>query len=508
MKKSILSFLLLSMAIQLFSQVYVLDENFDNLTIPALPEGWTTTTNFDIGFRTEDGNNSDYSNASGLNNVVIRNSDSTGTYTFYSPVFSTMGLIDIQMMWGSRVSTNFLPSGSATPILEYSANGGVSWSALSYTESDGGSVWGLVNGGSPIALPAETYQNPNVQVRWTVNIISNPDGTYRMDDVKVWGTENPYVNLRLLVNMMFQPIGGEDIYSAGDFNGWDTGSAVMTDIGGSIYEYVVPVLRNTEVKFRFYNGSTIGSEVVPDACGIDDGLGLGLARSINVGMNDTIYGPVCFGECENCVIVEPVFVQFSAQVDMSQQVVSPDGVYIVGNFGDGTTEQAVAMTAGADNVYTTSVEVLEGTTLNYRFQNGATAAGLEIVPPACGVANASNEFLREAFIGSENSAADTVCFSECAACVVQSVEENNRSLGLWPNPASDCVYMQLPATCLGGSVEVYSADGRLMKNLSALSKLTQINIQEFSSGLYFIVAHHNGVIYRNTLVVNNSLTRN
>jgi len=296
MKKSILSFLLLSMAIQLFSQVYVLDENFDNLTIPALPEGWTTTTNFDIGFRTEDGNNSDYSNASGLNNVVIRNSDSTGTYTFYSPVFSTMGLIDIQMMWGSRVSTNFLPSGSATPILEYSVNGGLSWSALSYTESDGGSVWGLVNGGSPIALPAETYQNPNVQVRWTVNIISNPDGTYRMDDVKVWGTENPYVNLRLLVNMMFQPIGGEDTYSAGDFNGWDTGSAVMTDIGGSIYEYVVPVLRNTEVKFRFYNGSTIGSEVVPDACGIDDGLGLGLARSINIGMNDTIYGPVCLDE--------------------------------------------------------------------------------------------------------------------------------------------------------------------------------------------------------------------
>ena len=506
MKKSILSFLLFSAAIQVFSQVYVLDENFDNLTTPALPVGWTTTTNFDIGFRTEDGNNSDYSNASGLNNVVIRNSDSTGTYTFYSPVFSTMGLIDVQMMWGSRVSTNFLPSGSATPILEYSANGGVSWSALSYAESDGGSVWGLVNGGTPIALPAETHQNPNVQVRWTVNIISNPDGTYRMDDVKVWGTENPYVNLRLLVNMLFQPIGGEDIYTAGDFNGWDTGSAVMTDIGGSIYEYVVPVLRNSEVKFRFYNGSTIGSEIVPEACGIDDGLGLGLARYINIGINDTIYGPVCFGECENCVIVEPVFVQFSAQVDMSQQVVSPDGVYIVGNFGDGTTEQAVAMTVGVGNVYTTSVEVLEGTTLNYRFQNGAAASGLEIVPPACGVANASNEFLREAFIGSVNSVADTVCFSECAPCIVQSVEENNRALGLWPNPASDFVQMQLPVNSSSGFIQVYSSDGRLIKSLSASGALMLLNVQEFSSGVYVIVSECEGLIYRNTLIVNTGLT--
>jgi hypothetical protein len=505
MKKSLLSIFLFSTAIQLLSQVYVLDENFDSLTVPELPQGWTTTTNFDIGFRTEDGNNSDYTNASGLNNVVIRNTDSTGTYTFYSPVFSTVGLIDVQLMWASRVSTNFLASGSTTPMLEYSVNGGVSWEALSYTESEGSSIWGLVNGGTPILLPADAYQNPNVQLRWTVNILTDPNGSYRIDDVRVWGAENPYVNLRLLVNMLFQPIGGEDIYTAGDFNGWDTGSAVMTDIGGSIYEYVVPVLRNSEVKFRFYNGSTIGSEVVPDTCGIDDGQGLGLARYINIGMNDTVFGPVCFGECDNCVIVEPVFVQFSAQVDMSQQVVSPDGVYIVGNFGDGTTEQVVAMTAEAGNIYTTSVEMLEGTTLNYRFQNGPTAAGLEIVPPSCGVANASNEFLREAFIGSDNSAADTVCFSECAACVVQSVEENNRSLDLWPNPASDCVYVQLPANCLGGSVEVYSADGRLVRNLSALSTLTQLNIQEFYSGFYFIVAQHNGLIYRNTLVVNNSL---
>lgn len=508
MKKTILFLFSFYAVIQGFSQVYVLDENFDSLTIPALPEGWVTTTNFDIGFRTEDGNNSDYANASGVNNVVIRNSDSTGTYTFYSPVFSTMGLIDVQMIWGSRVSTNFLPSGSATPILEYSANGGVSWSALSYAESDGGSVWGLVNGGTPIALPAETYQNPNVQVRWTVNIISNPDGTYRMDDVKVWGTENPYVNLRLLVNMLFQPIGGEDIYTAGDFNGWDTGSAVMTDIGGSIYEYVVPVLRNSEVKFRFYNGSTIGSEIVPQACGIDDGLGLGLARAITIGLNDTIYGPVCFGDCENCVIVEPVFVQFSAQVDMSQQVVSPDGVYIVGNFGDGTTEQAVAMTVGAGNVYTTSIEVLEGTTLNYRFQNGAAASGLEIVPPACGVANASNEFLREAFIGSVNSMADTVCFSECAPCIVQSVEENNRTLGLWPNPASDFVQVHLPSCRSNGSIQVYGSDGRLIKTLSASGSLTLFNLEDLPSGLYFMVSESGGVIYRNTLVVNTSLTRN
>lgn len=508
MKKSLLSFFLLAATIKVFSQVYVLAEGFDGITVPALPEGWTTTTNFDIGFRTEDNNNSDYSNASGLNNVVIRNSDSTGTYTFYSPVFSTMGLIDVQMIWGSRVSTNFLPSGSATPIVEYSANGGVSWSALSYTESDGGSIWGLVNGGAPIALPAETYQNPNVQVRWRVNIISNPDGTYRMDDVKIWGTENPYVNLRLRVNMLFQPIGGEDIYTAGDFNGWDTGSAVMTDIGGSIYEYVVPVLRNSEVKFRFYNGSTIGSELVPDGCGIDDGLGLGLARYVSVGLNDTIYGPVCFGECENCVIAEPEYVQFSAQVDMSQQVISPEGVFIVGNFGVGSAEQVIPMIAGADNIYSSSAEVLEGTTLTYRFQNGASAAGLEIIPPACGVANASNEFLREEFIGSVNSEAVTVCFSECAACIVQSIEENSRYLGLWPNPASDFVQVQLPEGGSGGSIKVFRSDGRLMGEFSATGAKTQVNVQEFSCGIYFILTQLNGFIYRSTLVVNTNLTSN
>jgi hypothetical protein len=208
------------------------------------------------------------------------------------------------------------------------------------------------------------------------------------------------------------------------------------------------------------------------------------------------------------VIVEPVFVQFSAQVDMSQQVVSPEGVYVVGNFGDGTTEQAILMTAGADNLFAASTEVLEGTTLNYRFQNGSSSSGMEIVPPACGVANLASEFVREAFIGSENFVADTVCFSECAACIVQSIEENNRQLGLWPNPASDFVQVHLPMSSSSGVIQVYSWDGRLINELSVSSALTLLNLQELPSGVYVVVSECDGRIYRNTLVVNAGLTRN
>jgi hypothetical protein len=502
MKKIGLSTIVLLMAYSAISQVYLIDENFDSVTAPALPDGWITTTNFDIGFRTENGNNSDYSNASGLNNVVIRNSDSTGTYTFYSPVFSTMDLIDVQLIWGSRVSTNFLSSGSVPPVLEYSANGGVSWSALSYTESDGGSIWGLVNGGTPILLPAETYQNPTVQLRWKVNIVSSPNGTYRMDDVKVWGTENPFVNLRLLVNMLFQPVGGEDIYTAGDFNGWDTGSAVMTNIGGSIYEYVVPVLRNSLVKFRFYNGFTIGSEIVPDSCGTDDEIGLGFARFITIGENDTVYGPVCFGECGNCVIVEPVYVNFDVWVDMSQQIVGGDGVFVIGNFGDGTTEQIVPLVMVNDNVYTANIEMLEGTNVRYRFLNGSSTAAVEVVPPACGVLNSENIYVREAFIGGEDLSTDTVCFSECAACVFQAVRELESNITLWPNPAAQSVFIQNPFPDAQGVLRLHDMDGKLCREIAAHGGLIQVDLSDVSSGIYVLTYQCGHRAHRQRLIIN------
>ena len=188
MKTNTLTCIFAFISLTLFGQTFVMNETFDADTIPLLPVGWETTTIADLGFRTEDGNNSDNPGASGLNNVVIRNTDSTGTYVLTSPAISTVGLSDIKLLFSSRVSNNFLTSGSTLPMLECSTNGGQSWEALTYTDNDASSTWSVVNDSVPIVLPLSADDNPNVKLRWTVNIVNDPSGTYRIDDVKVFGT--------------------------------------------------------------------------------------------------------------------------------------------------------------------------------------------------------------------------------------------------------------------------------------------------------------------------------
>ncbi len=164
-------------------------QNFDGVATPALPNGWTTTTNFGTGWRTDSSNASaGYSGASGLINCFIRNSDSSGTYSLLSPVFNTVGYTNLSILFASRVSNNFPLSGSAVPALEYTINGGQNWLNIPYLENNANSTWALVNGGFRIDLPPTAENQPALQFRWRVTIVNNSQGTYRLDDFDFQGT--------------------------------------------------------------------------------------------------------------------------------------------------------------------------------------------------------------------------------------------------------------------------------------------------------------------------------
>ena len=170
------------------AQTTLWSENFDSVTIPALPAGWVSTTVSSSTWRTDSSNSSSgYTGATALNNMFVRNSDPSGTYVLTSPAIATTNAAAITLQWASRVSINFLASGSATPVLEYSIDGGSTWTGINYTENPANSVWALVNGGTPILLPANTAHQADLRFRWTVQIVNNNNGTYRMDDIQVQG---------------------------------------------------------------------------------------------------------------------------------------------------------------------------------------------------------------------------------------------------------------------------------------------------------------------------------
>lgn len=175
---------------ELTAQSVFWSENFDEVMSPSLPSGWSTSgVGGDIGWRGDSTNSSGYIGASDGNNVVIRNNENgSGEYTLLSPIISAVGQSDLSVKFGTRVSSNFLVSGSALPLFYFSIDGGLSWSVLPFEDNDANSVWGWVNLDQPLLLPSIANNQPLLRFKWVIHIEGDDlstAGTYRIDDFNV-----------------------------------------------------------------------------------------------------------------------------------------------------------------------------------------------------------------------------------------------------------------------------------------------------------------------------------
>jgi len=105
----------------------------------------------------------------------------------------------------------------------------------------------------------------------------------------------------------------------------------------------------------------------------------------------------------------PVYIRF--QVDMQNETVSPEGVFLSGSFND--WEALIEMEANG-TVYMTTYELMSGDSIYYRFFNGETG---EIITGEC---NAEEDNSRMLVVPAEHSILDVVCFGTCDACVVNA----------------------------------------------------------------------------------------
>ena len=189
----------------------------------------------------------------------------------------------------------------------------------------------------------------------------------------------------------------------------------MTAMGNGVYETSFEIPINTETRFRFINGTTWEeAEIIPALCGVLDEFG-SYNRNLQVFAIDTIFGPVCFNECADCLPVEPVLV--TLRVDMTNETVSPDGIYVAGEFNN-WDPTATAMSLYAPGQYEAVVVMNTGQTSQYKFLNGPDFSGEETVPADCGVSNGFGGFNRSVTAVSGSNTVPVVCFSSCGECVV------------------------------------------------------------------------------------------
>jgi len=215
------------------------------------------------------------------------------------------------------------------------------------------------------------------------------------------------------VDMSNTTVSAQGVHLAGNFQGWNPNGTAMTDIGGGLFEILYPVTANTTALFRFINGSEWAqSELVPVECGIDDGFGA-FNRSLEVLNENTAYSPVCFSSCEACVPSVPVLVTF--RVNMNNETVSGDGVFVTGDFNE-WSPTATAMSEFEPGVFQAVGVVNSGQTISYKFLNGPDFIGVENVPSDCGEADGFGGFNRFYTAETSNEIIPVVCFSGCEDC--------------------------------------------------------------------------------------------
>jgi len=227
--------------------------------------------------------------------------------------------------------------------------------------------------------------------------------------------EPTLVTVVFQVNMSNQTVSPDGVHIAGEFNGWNPSGTLMTDMGNGVYEASFELPINMETRFRFINGTTWEqAETIPALCGVLDDFG-SYNRNLQVFNIDTIFGPVCFNECANCLPVEPVLV--TLRVDMANETVSADGVYVAGDFNN-WDPTATAMSLYAPGKYEAVVVMNTGESNAYKFLNGPDFSGVENVPSDCGSADGFGGFNRLVTATSGNNLIPVVCFGQCAECIV------------------------------------------------------------------------------------------
>jgi hypothetical protein len=217
------------------------------------------------------------------------------------------------------------------------------------------------------------------------------------------------VNVTFRVDMQNEVISPNGVHIAGSFQGWSPSATPMNvPLIGFIYDLTIQATPGEQLLYKFINGNDWPAENVPAGCGLDDGFG-GYNRYFNVPNEDVVINLVCFGSCVPCIV--PDF-DVTFHVDMSNETVAPNGVFIAGSF-PASNWGNVAMSNAGNDIWTITLSLPEGNYYEYKFKNGTD--GWESIFGTC-----TQNGNRHLTVPGSNTTLDPVCFGSCDPCTAST----------------------------------------------------------------------------------------
>jgi alpha-amylase len=270
-----------------------------------------------------------------------------------------------------------------------------------------------------------------------------------------------------------------DFQTAAGFAGgdWNSASTPLTqEPGTDIYSIVVDIPAFTKYEYKFVNGDQFyEAEFVPEYSRVLYNFNDNRWLYIDSLANDTTFvGNIIFG---GNAPVGLKLVRF--YVDVQNISVSPAGIHLAGSF-QGFNPTSTILYSFGGTVYEVIAYMPDGT-YEYKFINGNTGAGEEIIPGICSV-NSNREI-----IVTEDVLLNPVCFGECSWCTTGMAENSINNIQLFPNPTASSAKLMLDASIISPSIKLTDLEGRMVREYKNIEQgFVLIDKGQLNSGVYFV----------------------
>lgn len=304
------------------------------------------------------------------------------------------------------------------------------------------------------------------------------------------------------------------VHIAGSFQGWSpSANPLSDDDGDGIWETTLAIAPG-DIQFKFINGNdwsgngdgNVDNELVIGDCAAEGSDN----RFLSVGSEDLVYA-VCYNSCAAECVENPDPADVTFRVDMSEEEVNANGVWVIGNFTSPNWQAgALQLTDDdSDGVFEVTANISGSSTILYKFVNGDPASGdngVDYVEESgvlldenndeitnfeldgCGLPNGFGAYNRIHERSGEPEILDAVCFNKCSTCIVSVFELSGKLFDAYPNPFDDQLMVSFPSMTSMSSIQLIDLSGRVVGEWSVNAGMTNLNLQtaQLTPGAYLI----------------------